>query len=214
MQRLPLINPELVSSPFDHDDWVFEIKYDGFRAAACLENGKCELVSRNDRVYSRYDALCRSLAVAFDCESAVFDGELAVLDERGVSQFQPMMFNREPPIFAVFDVLVLNGEDLRDQPLIERKRILRETLRPDAAHVLYVDHVQAKGKKLFDAICALDMEGIVAKPIESPYRPIKGRVPWWKIRNPAYSQAEGRGEMFNAPKRAPAKRKVGRAKSA
>ena len=120
-----------------------------------------------------------------------------VLDEQGLSQFYPMMFNKQMPIFAVFDVLMLDGEDLRGLPLLERKKILEGCIVQGAPNVQFVDHVETKGEAPYEDICALDMEGIVAKPLESPYRLIKGRNPWWKIKNPNYSQAEGRGEIFN-----------------
>ena len=133
----------------------------------------------------------------------MFDGELVVLDDQGASLFYPMMFNKAAPIFAVFDVLMIEGEDIRHLPLWQRKSILEGcTVRGVSSDVLYVDHVEGKGKKLYEQICALDMEGIVAKPVESPYGRAKGRNPWWKIKNPDYSQVEGRGELFHGPRKA------------
>jgi bifunctional non-homologous end joining protein LigD len=119
-----------------------------------------------------------------------------VLDEGGKAQFNPLMFNRAQPIFAAFDVLYLNGKDVRDLELIERKAKLRELVRPDAG-ALYVGHIVEKGKALYKQVCAKDVEGVVAKPIISPYREVKGRSPWLKIRNPDYSQKEGRTDLFN-----------------
>jgi bifunctional non-homologous end joining protein LigD len=107
------------------------------------------------------------------------------------------MRSKATHVLAAFDLLWLNGEDLRELPLIERKKRLRKIIGKKAKRVLYVDHVVEHGKALFAEACKRDLEGIVAKPLISPYRNIAGRLPWIKIRNPKYSQREGRAELFN-----------------
>ncbi len=196
MERLPLITPELVNAPFDHVDWIFEIKYDGFRSAAYIDDGKCELVSRSDHIYNRYEPLCRSLPGSFACDTAVFDGKLVVLDEQGLSQFYPMMFNKQAPIFAVFDVLMIDGDDVRELPLWQRKSLLEGRIVQGASNVLFVDHVEGKGKKLCEQICALDIEGIVAKPVESPYGMVKGRNPCGRSRTRHIARLRGGVRCF------------------
>jgi bifunctional non-homologous end joining protein LigD len=101
------------------------------------------------------------------------------------------MRSKAPHVFAAFDLLWLNGEDLLELPLIERKKRLRKIVRKNAKRVLYVDHVVEHGKAVFAEVCKSDLEGIVAKPIISPYRNIAGRSPWIKIRNTKYSQRKG-----------------------
>jgi bifunctional non-homologous end joining protein LigD len=93
--------------------------------------------------------------------------------------------------------LWLNGSDLRAIPLVERKWRLVKLVKPNAVRMLYVQHILEHGRVLFDAVCRLDLEGIVAKPSVSPYRLVGAKSPWLKVKNPEYSQTEGRGELFN-----------------
>ncbi len=107
------------------------------------------------------------------------------------------MFHRGEPHFYAFDLLWLDGSDLRDLPLVERKAALRKLIPRKSSSVLYLDHISGKGVELFEQCCKLDLEGVVAKPKLSPYRELGGRTPWMKVKNPSYSQAEGRSELFN-----------------
>jgi bifunctional non-homologous end joining protein LigD len=197
---LPKIAPlELIQrrSAFDDPEWFFEIKHDGFRAVAYIENGTCTLVSRNDNVYMRFGDLGLALADEIEADSAILDGEIIVVGEDGTTRFNDLMANRRPPVFAAFDLMWLDGKDLRDRPLRARKEALFQQIRKGARRTFYVDHVEAAGKAMFAEICARDMEGIVCKPAISPYRPIAGKSPWIKVKNPHYSQAEGRKELFD-----------------
>ena len=90
----------------------------------------------------------------------------------------------------------LNGEDLRSMPLWERKRKLKRILPARSAHVLYVDHTRGSGTELFRLACQLDLEGIVAKKADSPYGESAAEPHWIKIKNPQYSQKEGRADLF------------------
>jgi bifunctional non-homologous end joining protein LigD len=105
------------------------------------------------------------------------------------------MGRRTPQHFYAFDILWLDGRDLRGLPLIERKRLLRELVPPQPAPVLYVDHVAGRGVRLFRAVCEMDLEGIVAKLGTGPYTP--EAASWVKIKNRTYTQAEGRHEFFD-----------------
>ena len=199
MKALPKIEPmELVQqpAPFDHDEWLFEVKHDGFRSLAYIENGLCKLVSRNDFNFERFDAVAQRMPSAINANNAVLDGELVVLDRTGKPRFDDLISARGVVVFAAFDLMWLNGKDLRDRPLLERKEILRFHLEP-SNRVLFVDHIEAKGKRLYEQICLRDMEGIVCKPMISPYRTVRGKTTWIKVKNPNYSQAEGRRELFN-----------------
>jgi len=107
------------------------------------------------------------------------------------------MRRRGPFCFYAFDLLWLDGSDLRDRPLLERKRLLRKLLPRYARSVLYVDHV-ASGMDLFRVICDRDMEGVVAKQASARYTP--DATTWVKVKNRHYSQAAGRQDFFNRPK--------------
>ena len=131
-----------------------------------------------------------------NAKDAILDGELVVLDRTGKARFNDLMAGRGVVVFAAFDLMWLNGRDLRDQPLWQRKELLQGHLEPSTG-VLFVDHIEGKGKRMYEQICQRDMEGIVCKPMISPYRTIRGKTTWIKVKNPKYSQSEGRGELFN-----------------
>ena len=170
------------------------MKHDGFRALAYIQDG-CRLVSRKGIMYSRFKDLAKALSSL--PQEAILDGELVCLDDQGRTLFYDLMFNRAPAHFYAFDLLWLDGLDLRERPLVERKQLLSEVVKAGPGRLLYVDHIEELGEEMFAAICEQDMEGIVAKPAASPYRELGGKPPWIKIKNPSYSQTEGRGELFH-----------------
>ena len=185
------------ATPFDHHDWIYEVKYDGFRSLAYIENGNCRLVSRNEFDYTRFADLRDALPKQIFAKNAILDGELVVLDGAGKPRFYDLMANRGTVVFAAFDVMWLDGQDMRDRPLLMRKEILRNRMKDDASRAIFVDHIEGRGKALYKQICEMDLEGIVCKPALSPYRTIRGTTTWIKVKNPNYSQTEGRGELFN-----------------
>src|SRR5215218_6492091 len=105
---------------------------------------------------------------SFD-SNANLDGELLVVDHMGRSIFADMMKRRKLARYFAFDLIWLNGEDLRALPLLKRKEKLKQILPLRSAHVLYVDHAVGAGRRLFELACELDLEGIVAKRADSPY---------------------------------------------
>jgi bifunctional non-homologous end joining protein LigD len=112
--------------------------------------------------------------------------------------FNDLLFRRRECVFFTFDLLFLNGEDLRGLPLIERKARLKRLLRRKRSPVLYVDHINAHGRQFFEKVCELDLEGIVAKRKTAVYSGTeKPSLSWIKVKNRKYSQAEGRNELFN-----------------
>ena len=181
-------------TPFDDPDWVFELKYDGFRALAYVDDDGCRLISRNRHPFDEFDELAAEVAKSLEAERAVVDGEIVCVDELGRSQFYELMARRCRPCFFAFDLLWVDGEDLRGQALIERKARLRSLVPDDDARLLYVDHVEERGVALFEKICEMDLEGITAKRKNGLYR---DGTRWLKIKNRSYSQAEGRGELFD-----------------
>lgn len=202
---LPSLTPlplDRFPTPFDDPAFLFELKHDGFRALAYLERGKmAALVSRTGYVYRAFAPLCAALAAELDGHDAILDGELVCLDGDGRSCFGPLLRRREQPVFYAFDLLWLDGADLRVRPLTERKARLRDLVPSPTPHLFVADHVVGEGRALFDAVCARDCEGIVAKLAAAPYRMLGRRSPWVKIKNPSYSQVVGRREQFDAFRR-------------
>ena len=183
--------------PFDHPDWIFEIKYDGFRALAYIEDGECKLISRKNFVYKSYAVLRREMTSLIAAENAIIDGEIVCLSADGRPQFYELLYRRNEPCFCAFDLLYLNGEDLRGLPLQERKRRLRKLIPSrKTSRVFFSDHIEENGKEVFRAACRMDLEGIVAKLKSAPYVADQRRSTWIKIKNPDYTQAEGRHELF------------------
>jgi bifunctional non-homologous end joining protein LigD len=172
------------------------LKYGGFRALRHLAAGGVRLVSQNPKGFKSFTELCATMAACIEAESAVLDGEIVYLDRDGRPQFYDLMRRRTPQHFYAFDILWLDGKGLRGRgcPLVERKRILRRVVPTQPAPVLYADHVEGKRTELFRAACEIDLEGIVAKLRNGLYTP--GETTWVKIKNPNYSQAEGRHELF------------------
>src|SRR5690348_12334993 len=161
-QPMPLLKR---SSPFDHADWLFELKYDGFRALAIIEHGRAQLLSRNGHPFASFSALAESISDSLPNMRAVIDGEICSLDRRGRPQFKNLLFHRGNPCFFAFDLLTCDGHDLRTERLIDRKQELRRLLArsPATSPLKYTEYIDGCGMALFQRICELDLEGIVAK---------------------------------------------------
>jgi bifunctional non-homologous end joining protein LigD len=112
------------------------------------------------------------------------------------SLFNQLLFRRGRPIFAAFDLLWMNGEDLRPLPLMERKKRLRHVVPVESPCVLHVDYLPEKGKELFALVCERDLEGVVGKWAKGSYQSDGRSTSWVKVKNASYSQAEGRAELF------------------
>ena len=128
--------------------------------------------------------------------NAILDGELAATDELGRTVFAALMHRSQQARYFAFDLLWLNDTDLCGLPLFARKRQLKRLLPARSAHMLYVDHTKGAGTELYRLACQLDLEGIVAKRADSIYEDNPNSRNWIKIKNPAYSQKEGRGDLF------------------
>jgi len=182
-----------IPKPFDDPDYVFELKHDGFRAIAYIEKGSCRLVSRNLKNLP-FDSLNKALG-GLPVQSAILDGEVICLDSGGVSHFNDLIDHKVEPILCAFDLLWLDGEDLRRLPLIVRKKQLHDLLKTSGSgRILYAQHIEGAGKQFFEEICARDLEGMVAKRKMSIYKDDGNS--WLKVKNRGYSQAQGRHELF------------------
>jgi bifunctional non-homologous end joining protein LigD len=192
-----VIHPMLASvteKPFDDPNWFFEIKWDGYRAVAFFEEGRVRLVSRNQNdLTPRYPEL-KVLGDRVQAKTAILDGEVVVLDEQGRPSFSLMQQrtgirahgrqsapNRELPIiYYAFDLLYLDGYDLRRVTLEDRKRVLKEILKPGEL-VRFSDHYPGQGVALFEVAKQKGLEGILAKKSNSCYEERRTRE-WLKIK--------------------------------
>jgi len=188
---MPLLRRPL---PFDHPEFLFELKYDGFRSLCVIHNSRAEFVSRNGNSFKSFETLRKQLKSPYQGKT-VLDGEIVCLDKRGKPQFRDLLFHRCEPCFFAFDLLMSDGKDLRTEKLTDRKQELRRLLSkvPDS-RMRYADHVEQYGTALFQRVCKLDLEGIVAKHTLAPYT--TERTTWFKIKNRNYSQMAGREELF------------------
>jgi bifunctional non-homologous end joining protein LigD len=183
-----------IDDPFDGPDWLFEIKWDGYRAIAFLENGKTRLVSRNQNdLTPRYPEL-KDLAKSVKAKTAILDGEVVALDEQGRASFSLMQqrtgfrpggrrgaTNADVPVlYYAFDLLYLDGDDWRKVPLEERKKKLASILITGDS-LRYSDHYERQGKALFEMARAKGLEGILAKKRDSSYQERRSSE-WLKIK--------------------------------
>jgi len=205
-QPLPL---DRARAPFSHADWLFEVKWDGFRALLYSDKDGVRLVSRNGNIFKSFPSVCEGLARDLKGRRCVLDGEIVCLDSHGKPQFRDLLFRCAEPLYYAFDILwdehawsdddeerrrFHNGEDMRYLPLIDRKLRLHAFVPKCGERLLYCDHIDADGEGLFRLACEHDLEGIVAKRKSDPY--LLDYAKWLKIRNREYSQWIGREELF------------------
>jgi bifunctional non-homologous end joining protein LigD len=173
----------LTDKPFDNPDWVFETKWDGFRAIAVAKPGQAMLYSRNLNDISRkYPSICAALAKIK--HEAVLDGELVALDEHGRSRFQLLQnAEREPArlLYCVFDLIYLDDKDLRGKTLLERKGALEQIL-PKSPLLLYSAHVVGEGIEAFNRAKRAHEEGVMAKLSSGLYHSGMRTRDWLKVK--------------------------------
>ena len=184
---VPPMLTTLVAEPPAGDDWIHEIKYDGYRLVARIERGKCRLYSRNEKDWTAsFPAIAKDLA-ALPVKSAWIDGEVAVLDAEGRTSFQALQNALTQPAarglaFFAFDVMYLDGYDLRGVELTERKRALRGLLGKGHGAVRVGPEIQGSGAEYFAQACRLGLEGTVAKRATSTYAGGLRTREWQKIK--------------------------------
>ena len=189
-----------VGEPFDHPDWIFEVKWDGYRAVAEIRGGEVALYSRNLLSLNRkfppiVDALrgCRF--------EAVLDGEIVVVDERGHPDFQQLQHYRESGsghlLYYVFDLLHFQGHDLTRLPLLRRKELLKKIL-PSTPKIRFSDHVGGDGVLFFKVVKGKGLEGVIAKHAQSEYQIGKRSRQWLKVKRQLTQEGVIAG--FTAPR--------------
>jgi bifunctional non-homologous end joining protein LigD len=194
---IPPMNATLATSPFNDPDWLFEVKWDGYRVEAVVRDGTARLWTRRRQDAGHYFPALAGDAPWIDAREAVVDGEVVALDESGRPRFSLLQDRTgirtwrapgtggkgepAPIVYQVFDLLHIDGESLLDVPLEERKRLLQRRLRPHPL-VRYAGHVERDGEAFFAAAREQELEGIVAKLRRSPYEPGRRTKSWLKLK--------------------------------
>ena len=198
MPYLPALKPMLLDErPFDlhQEGWSFEIKFDGYRLMAEFGLGRCALMTRNGaNASSWFPEITRPLSNSriFPGGPYVIDGEACVIDDLGRSDFDRLHTRTkrrcwyggcDVVTFCAFDLLVANGVDITDEPYLERKARLQRLLAPKPAGIMYVGHFESDGDLLFrSAVLPLELEGLVAKRVESTYQAGERSSDWVKVK--------------------------------
>lgn len=198
----------LIDKPFDDQNWVYEVKWDGYRALAFMKNGKIELKSRNDKSFNEkfypvYDTL-KSIAI-----NAILDGEIVVLEKNGTANFAALQNWRSEAdgdlVYYVFDILWYDGKDLKGLSLLERKAILKEVM-PQNDLILLSEHFDTSGVGFLNEAKKLGLEGIMAKRKESVYHIHERSSDWLKIKANrrqevvigGFTKNEGSSKLFSS----------------
>ena len=183
----------VVDKPFDDENWIFEIKWDGYRALAYLKNGKIDLRSRSNLPYNdKFRTIVEALE---DWKiNAVVDGEIVVLNEKGTADFQALQSyakkgGRATLVYYAFDLLWYDGKDYTQLPLIERKTILQYLMPEDGSTIKFSDHIVAEGKTFFEVALNNGLEGIMAKKQDSVYVVDYRSKNWLKMKNTQITEA-------------------------
>ncbi|MBX9678779.1 MAG: DNA ligase D [Gemmataceae bacterium] len=191
----------LADAAFDREGWIFEIKWDGYRAIAFVEEGSCRLVSRNQLAFGPHFNLVGDELAKLK-HDVVLDGELVVVGPDGKPSFQLLQQfqkgGKGTLLYEVFDILHLDGEDLRSRPLLERKQVLIDVLK-NGKRVRVSDHVEEHGIDFYEEIARQGLEGMIAKNGSSTYQEDARSLAWLKIKTKRRQEAVIGG--FTEPRR-------------
>ena len=179
----------LATKPFRDEDWLFEVKWDGYRVEAVVRDGKVDLFTRNGNNAETYFPRLLTPPTWIEAREAIVDGEVVALDDAGRPDFGLLQERigagrtgqPAPLVYQVFDLLYLDGRSLLDVPLEQRKKLLELVLRPNA-RVQYANHIDTEGTAFFEAARAQGLEGIVAKQRRSRYEVGRRSTSWLKIK--------------------------------
>jgi bifunctional non-homologous end joining protein LigD len=177
--------PSLAKVPPTGAGWIHEIKHDGFRLLARRDSAGVRLITRHGNDFTGRFPLIAAAVAALPARSCVIDGEAIVCDEKGLAVFELIRRQRTnaAAVHCAFDLLELNGEDLRQLPIETRKRTLASLLRGAHSGIALNKHFEGEGATIYKHACGLGCEGIVSKRLGTPYRP--GRSDHWvKVKNP------------------------------
>lgn len=173
-----------IGTPFSREGWLFEPKWDGYRAICFLRDGQVKFRSRNQRDLTKRFPELQSIAKSIKASTAIIDGEIVALDENGVQCFEQLQNHVRncAILFFAFDLIFLDGVSLTDLPLVERKAQLKRILPKSlGGRIRFTDHVLEKGLDLFAALEHQQLEGMVAKRADSLYVPGRSKE-WLKVK--------------------------------
>lgn len=174
----------LVDEPFDDPEWLYEVKWDGYRALALIQEEEVSLISRNNITFDAYYPINKSLE-ALNIR-AVLDGEIVVLNDKGIADFGALQNWRSEAdgnlVYYVFDLLWYNGKKLLHLPLTERRAILQKILTADEDHIRISQTFSTNGIDFFEAAEKLGLEGVIAKRVDSTYVSDVRSKDWLKIK--------------------------------
>ncbi|TGP45435.1 DNA ligase D [bacterium M00.F.Ca.ET.230.01.1.1] len=189
-KRLDFIEPQLATLEKNApagDDWLHEVKFDGYRMQAQIAGSEVRLLTRAGLDWTeKFDGPITAALGKLKCRDAIIDGEIVVLADSGVSSFPLLQADLSARraarfIYYVFDLMRLDGEDLRREPLVERKQALAELLgdQPENSALRFSDHFHEPGKVMLQHVCRMGLEGVVSKRADAPYRSGRG-LSWIK----------------------------------
>ena len=199
----------LVDEPFDDPDWLYEVKWDGYRAIASINKGGAHLISRNNKTFNEKFYSIHKLLQSWKI-NAVIDGEILVLNDKGISDFGALQNWRSEAdgqlVFYVFDILWYEGKNLMGLPLHQRQAILKEILPKDDDHIRQSKVFNASGVDFFKAAERMGLEGIIAKKASSVYTADLRSREWLKIKVhqrqeviiAGFTKNNGTGKSFSA----------------
>lgn len=207
-EKVKPMKATLVDEPFDEPGWVYEIKWDGYRAVAIVDNGEVTLISRNDLVFDQFGPV-NDLLKEWDL-NVVLDGEIVALNDQGTADFGALQNWRNSKTahlaFYVFDILWYNGKDLKELPLRIRREILDAVLPKDNDLIKTSPTFEVGGIEFFEAAKRMGLEGIIAKRADSVYTADARSREWLKIKSKrrqevviaGFTRNEGTGKYFSA----------------
>ena len=181
--------PTISQRPPRGPGWAHELKHDGYRLQIHVRERRVRLYTMNAADWTkRYPGIVEQAERIKG--SAIIDAEVVWLDTDGVAQFDALHSRvmDHAAVACAFDLLMLDGDDLRRKPLRERKEALRNLLKRTKGGIQYVEHVEGDGAEMFGAICKLGLEGIVSKKLDAPYRSGPSKS-WLKTKNPKAAAA-------------------------
>jgi bifunctional non-homologous end joining protein LigD len=184
--------PTPVKLPFSDPAWIFEPKWDGYRALCFLKNGKVRFISRNKHNLTQRFPDLQEIAKLIKAKTAIIDGEIVAIDRAGKPSFDALRYRqrRAAVVFYAFDLLHFDGEDLSQYPLVARKAALKRILRKGTiGRIRYTEHIEADGERLFKELEVIKLEGMVCKRKNSVYSFTRSRL-WLKVKT-----SSGRAEM-------------------
>ncbi len=200
--QLATLTEELPRGP----EWLFEPKWDGYRAIVSVSGGEARLTSRNGKdLTERFNEVARAVGKAVRTPSAVLDGEVVALDEDGTARFEALQRGSGPLVLMAFDLLELDGEPVHTRPLHERRELLEELLDP-SVRAVRLSPAFDDGAALLEAARVQGLEGVVAKRADAPYRPGRRTPEWRKLKLRAqedfpivgYTRGEGKRAKLGA----------------